>query len=604
MSARSPAVPASRIDPRVVLWLAVAVSAATLFPLADILGTIDHLRVRDPDDAMRLAGVRDLMAGQGWFDNTQHRFLPPAGVPSHWSRLVDAPLAGLILALTPLVGRHLAEGLTAAFWPPVLLGAYALILHAGMRGSLGPRAAACAVLAGLQTIGVTVQFAPGRVDHHNLQLVAMLGLGFCILRGGARAGALAGVLAAISLAIGLEGLPYLGPAALFLVADWVLRGRAALPALVGFGLGLGLAAPLLFAAQTAPALWTASACDALSPPWLWLAGGGLSAALACALLDARLSGPGSRLGLAALLGAGIGLGFAVLFPSCLGGPFPDMPDLVRERWLLTVNEMIPVPAYLARGQWEVLAFYGPLAAAALAAAWAAWRGPAETRRFALVACLFLWPGLVLGWVQFRGTYLASGFVPLVAGPALERAAAGLASAQAALRARIGGCLLAASLLSPAWVAAVSAAALIGEPEAAPDGSACQSHAAVAPLAALPPGTVLALVRMGPAILLHTPHSVVAAPYHRASAGLRAAIEGLGGSEADLRRHVAARGATYLVACPGHPAADLGAEPAFATRLAAGTAAADWLEPVPVAGTNLKIWRVLEPTRVEAAEPLR
>ena len=53
--------------------------------------------------------------------------------------------------------------------------------------------------------------------------------------------------------------------------------------LAGFGLGLGLAAPLLFALQTAPDLWATPACDALSPPWLWLATGGLATALVASL---------------------------------------------------------------------------------------------------------------------------------------------------------------------------------------------------------------------------------------------------------------------------------------------------------------------------------
>ena len=75
-----PAAAASRIDPRLVFWLILALSVATLYPAADVLGTIDHLRVRDTDDAMRLVGVRDLIGGQGWFDNVQHRFLPPGGV--------------------------------------------------------------------------------------------------------------------------------------------------------------------------------------------------------------------------------------------------------------------------------------------------------------------------------------------------------------------------------------------------------------------------------------------------------------------------------------------------------------------------------------------
>ena len=41
---------------------------------------------------MRLVEVRDLIAGQGWFDLTQHRLDPP-GVSMHWSRVIDAPLA-------------------------------------------------------------------------------------------------------------------------------------------------------------------------------------------------------------------------------------------------------------------------------------------------------------------------------------------------------------------------------------------------------------------------------------------------------------------------------------------------------------------------------
>ena len=51
----------------------------------------------DTDSAMRLAQVRDLMHGQGWFDTVQHRMNVPFGLPMHWSRLVDAPLALLMM---------------------------------------------------------------------------------------------------------------------------------------------------------------------------------------------------------------------------------------------------------------------------------------------------------------------------------------------------------------------------------------------------------------------------------------------------------------------------------------------------------------------------
>ncbi|MEO8724436.1 MAG: hypothetical protein ABI395_13145, partial [Sphingobium sp.] len=35
------------------------------------------LGFHDPDDAMRLVQVRDFLAGQSWFDVSQHRVNPP-----------------------------------------------------------------------------------------------------------------------------------------------------------------------------------------------------------------------------------------------------------------------------------------------------------------------------------------------------------------------------------------------------------------------------------------------------------------------------------------------------------------------------------------------
>ena len=43
---------------------------------------------------MRLAQLRDWLAGQGWYDLTQRRVA--GGYESHWSRLIDAGLAGTL----------------------------------------------------------------------------------------------------------------------------------------------------------------------------------------------------------------------------------------------------------------------------------------------------------------------------------------------------------------------------------------------------------------------------------------------------------------------------------------------------------------------------
>ena len=50
------------------------------------------------------AGARAALPARDWFDLRQYRLNPPVGANIHWSRLVDLPIAGLILALRPLVG--------------------------------------------------------------------------------------------------------------------------------------------------------------------------------------------------------------------------------------------------------------------------------------------------------------------------------------------------------------------------------------------------------------------------------------------------------------------------------------------------------------------
>jgi hypothetical protein len=59
----------------------------------------------DTDDAMRMVVVRDFLNGQNWYDLVQHRLNTPFGAEIQWSRLIDAPLAGLVL-----LGRLVAGG--------------------------------------------------------------------------------------------------------------------------------------------------------------------------------------------------------------------------------------------------------------------------------------------------------------------------------------------------------------------------------------------------------------------------------------------------------------------------------------------------------------
>jgi hypothetical protein len=94
----------------VLVWLVVALALLLQYwgqTAEGLLGT---------DDAMRLVQMRAWLAGQGWFDLHNARIVPPGGYDSHWSRLIDAGLAALLL-LFQYFDPQSAERLMRAWWP-------------------------------------------------------------------------------------------------------------------------------------------------------------------------------------------------------------------------------------------------------------------------------------------------------------------------------------------------------------------------------------------------------------------------------------------------------------------------------------------------------
>jgi hypothetical protein len=113
-----PAATRGTANPKIVMLMLCAAVAIALGASGIRNGVFDAMST---DDAKRLVEVRDLIAGQGWFGLTQYRLDPP-GLPMHWSRVIDAPLAAMILMLRPFVGMQGAEAATLVLWP-LLFGA-------------------------------------------------------------------------------------------------------------------------------------------------------------------------------------------------------------------------------------------------------------------------------------------------------------------------------------------------------------------------------------------------------------------------------------------------------------------------------------------------
>ncbi len=153
--------------------LAIWVAVCTALLIVD-WHFVGPMNFRDPDDALRLVQVRDLLGGQSWFDLTQHRIHPPAGVPMHWSRLVDLPIALTLAALKPLLGTALAERATLLIVPlTMLLVLMAVAFKMTPRVGLGRGTSLLSVAMLGTSLGILIQFAPMRIDHHGPQILVV-----------------------------------------------------------------------------------------------------------------------------------------------------------------------------------------------------------------------------------------------------------------------------------------------------------------------------------------------------------------------------------------------------------------------------------------------
>ncbi|WP_271300188.1 hypothetical protein [Sphingomonas sp. CV7422] len=533
--------------------------AAVLALLLGLVWTIrassdlGQLRLPDTDDVMRLAQIRDWLAGQPFGDLRQHRLA--GGLPMHWTRLADLGPAAIIVALRPLLGSHTAEVIAVTVWPIVLFAvALRLVIRIARRLG-GERVAATAGVIAALAYPATTVFLPGRIDHHGLQLVLLLAGIAGLLARDACGAALAGGCTAASLIVGLETAPLLALAGLWLVAGWA-RHRVAGATLAAFALGL-LLTLIVGRALFASADFAYPACDGLTRiAWrAFLAPAG--AVLLLALLDRLLTGHRLRwVAVIALGGGAVALGLA-LSPQCLH-PYGAVDPRIAALWLNQVGEAqsirsAPVATSFGYAGLPLVGFAATLWQMARRRGLASHRGTpgdtasgmaAETRPGWELIALLLAGALAITAVQLRGAYPAA----LLAAPAL---AAMVAAARDS-----GPAALVASWLAAAGILYPLAARALPSPtgEASVGRGDCGAPAMIATLDRLPPGRVIAPVDAGAWIIGGTQDTVLAAPYHRDGAGLRA-VYAFYAAPAGVAAATADRlGAHYLLACAALPGA--------------------------------------------------
>lgn len=560
--------------------VAVSILTATRGKLSATLG--------DTDDAMRLVMVRDLARGHaGWFHPHIDRLQPPDGLDMHWSRLVDAGLLGLDRLFGLVMAPAQAEGAMRLVWPllwifPAVWALIAIARRLGGRAAVAP--AAALLIANLL---LYVQWWPGRIDHHNVQITLTLFALLGAVAGGVRGALFAGAATGLCLAVGLESLPFLALAGASFALRFLFAPRdEAQPAQAYATTLLGVAS-LAYLAQTNPARLAASACDALAAN-LWAALAVAACGLVAAVLATRNRGFVVRLLALGLAGVAAGAVYLALDPACLYGPLGGVDPRLKPIWLDHIREMQPLLGkfWVRRSDFVV----ATLLLAALGHGAFVWLGRTRAGRsptwWLLGACLVAALALALG--AERGAHYVNWFaLPLIA------------AALGDLSERYGKGGLVLPLVA---VAAFSQPVLIGLLDIAPGWSrpdrtaridACLEGPNMRRLARLPPGLVLSEIDMGPRILARTPHSAVAAPYHRMSRGILAAHRALAAPAAQDEREVRALGVDYVAACPAHRVLSDHAAMGPASlqqRLDRGEVPA-WLEPLSAAGEPLQVYRV-------------
>jgi hypothetical protein len=549
----------------------------------------------DTDDNMRISQVRALLAGQDWYDLRQYKMNWPDGANMHWSRLVDLPLAGLVLLGRLFLSGPQAEQFAVALAPLVplalLMTALTLTVRRLVAPAAWPLAIVCLFFAG-STMGM---FQPTRIDHHNWQL-ALLALAIAGIADPkrARGGATLGAATALSLAIGLEMLIYLavGGAAmtLFWIRDRDQRRRlAAYAAAMAGGTGLAF---LLFASNDN----RLPICDALSP--VWLSDALLGGALLLGLAGWSPAKWQWRLGAAAAAGLAVAAFHALAWPQCLSrleGVSPELYDL----WLSHVREARPiyrhgwrttsfilglpvaglvgwgVLAWLRRHDWDrlqrVLAAMAPAAIALALLFWQTRTGPA--------AQMLAIPGAVaLVWLLAPRTFASKRTLVRVVGTSLV-VLAGLGAAVPLVVDNI-----------PKKPSTEREKSIAGA------NNTCPSLWAMRPVAKQPKGIVFTFGDLAPRLITVTHHRSIIGPYHRNGQQILDMMHAFRGSPEQARAIIAKYRADYLLICPMLSQSTVfkaEAPNGFYAQLADGKVPA-WLQPIDLGPDNpMKMWRVVD-----------
>ncbi|MGX7896300.1 hypothetical protein [Tsuneonella sp. HG222] len=575
---------AYRLPPLWLAWLALAICLTLL-----ALPALRSFTTQDPDDYMRLLQVRDWVNGQGWFDTRQYRFDPPRGADMHWVRLVDLPIAAVLVIAKQFLAQRPAE-IVAMTVVPLLQMYVAMRLLAAIVGELGGNRTARLVAAVLVPAFplLLTNFVPTRIDHHGWQAIAALTVAWCLLKDSYRHALAAGVAAAAGLIISLESIAMTAVfGGLFALRYWLWGKRQH----EAFLAGLAVALPVLFAVFRPLSEIGTALCDLPTwPHFLAFGGGALVAALSRVL--PRQDKATGRLLATLPVGAVAAAALFVPLGMCVISPL-ELDPFLKNNWFDNMAES----ASIAGQSVSIATMTLWTIALALVAGWSAWRtGATDDLRIkrALFTAAALGAGAFSLLIMRAGLTAQLMTVPLAALliVRLWPRARGLRSPATRILATLALIGFATPMFASAATKRLDRSSALTQTQV--PGTVGSQRCDFDRLNAVPAARMFATIDRGPELLARTPHSAVMSGYHRNREKMIETIKGFAAPLAESEAIIRANNSDYVVACTSSPdlwvAAKAGSDN-LADRIIAGRVPA-WLEPVKGFEEGaLKLYRV-------------
>ncbi len=513
----------------------------------------------DIDDDLRLIQIKDYLMDGNWFDRVLPQISMPEPYLSPWSRLVDLPY----ILFTKLLGLFMSQD-SALLWatyvvPLLLLTALLAIIFKTARyftrGIISPLSWIAIPLFGLF---VLQEFMPGRIDHHNLQFLAMMMMVFGISQPKSGGGYLIGLSAVMSVAIGLEAVPFIATA-LATLAVFALKAD-------------GLSQEKIWRAGTVMAVLTVPAsallisrselgqtyCDSLSFPWIaGLSGVGI-------IFTSIKFWPKDRtfwqrvifLSLPLLI---LLIGLSLIFPQCLKGPYGLIGETERMFWLDNVVQektTFWLSGYESGARLFSFFLIALLSFTLLLIKFFNAREAMDSRYYIIIAICttaFILAAAQIRYVKFFILFTLP-IIPFVYTDLRARI-----KSHKKLYIPILGMFILAGTLH--WVAPKRA--LPQDINLIMDTALCEDTDFDAALSPQNPGRIIAplFLSMSLAKAELPDHPVAAIPFHRAAPGIRRTAS-LFGTNNNLDQKQALKPFTYLAICQSSINADLSASPLY------------------------------------------